>query len=52
MLAQPILSPELGEILINGVLASVIINELISPPLVKYAIIKAGEAYREQDSED
>ncbi len=52
MLVQPILSPEVAEILINGILASVIINELLSPPLVKYAIIKAGEAFREQENED
>jgi len=32
-----------GLIMLNGVLASVIINELIAPPLVKYAISKAGE---------
>ncbi|MBN1862732.1 MAG: cation:proton antiporter [Dehalococcoidales bacterium] len=36
--------PELGSLLVNGILASVIINELIAPPMTKYAIIKAGEA--------
>ena len=35
--------PGFGTILFNGVLASVIINELVAPPLVKYAIFKAGE---------
>ena len=36
--------PAFGAILMNAVLASVIINELIAPPLTKYAIFKAGEA--------
>jgi hypothetical protein len=36
--------PSFGAIMINAVLASVIINELIAPPLAKYAIFKAGEA--------
>jgi len=35
--------PTFGTILYNGLLASVIINELIAPPLIKYAIFKAGE---------
>ncbi len=36
--------PAFGAILMNAVLASVIINELVAPPLTKYAIFKAGEA--------
>ncbi len=36
--------PTFGDILLNGVLASVIINELVTPPLTKYAIFKSGEA--------
>lgn len=36
--------PTFGAIMLNGVLASIIINELIAPPLAKYAIFKAGEA--------
>lgn len=36
--------PTFGAILFNGVLASVIINELIGAPLAKYALFKAGEA--------
>ncbi|PIU12631.1 MAG: sodium:proton antiporter [Hadesarchaea archaeon CG08_land_8_20_14_0_20_51_8] len=36
--------PLFGAIMLNAVLASVIINELIAPPLSKYAIFKAGEA--------
>jgi len=36
--------PTFGAIMLNGVLASVVINELIAPPLTKYAIFKAGEA--------
>ena len=35
--------PSFGALLFNAVLASVILNELIAPPLVKYAIFKAGE---------
>ena len=36
--------PTFGALLVNAVLASVIINELIAPPLAKYAIFKANEA--------
>jgi Kef-type K+ transport system membrane component KefB len=32
-----------GDVMLSAVLASTIINELIAPPLVKYAISKAGE---------
>ncbi len=35
--------PSFGDIMLSAVLASTIINELIAPPLVKYAISKAGE---------
>jgi len=43
LLAQKIL-PTLGHLLFNVVLGSVIINEIVAPPLTKYAITKAGEA--------
>jgi len=36
--------PTFGAVMLNAVLASTIINELIAPPLTKYAIFKAGEA--------
>ena len=36
--------PTFGAIILNAVLASVIINELVAPPLTRYAIFKAGEA--------
>ncbi len=36
--------PTFGDIMLNGILASVIINEIVTPPLTKYAIFKAGEA--------
>ncbi|RZN36675.1 MAG: hypothetical protein EF813_07000 [Methanosarcinales archaeon] len=36
--------PSFGNVMLNAVLASTIINELIAPPLSKYAICKAGEA--------
>ncbi len=39
--------PTFGAIMVNAVLASVIINELIAPLLTKYAIFKAGEAHPE-----
>ena len=35
-------------IMINAILASVIINEIVAPPLTKYAIFKAGEAGRKK----
>lgn len=37
-------STGIGNIMISAILASVIINELIAPPLTKYALIKSGEA--------
>ena len=49
LLAAEIL-PALGNILVNIVLASVIINELVAPPLTKYAITKAGEVGRAIES--
>jgi NhaP-type Na+/H+ or K+/H+ antiporter len=36
--------PTFGAIMVNAVLAAVIINELIAPPLTRYAIFKSGEA--------
>jgi len=36
--------PTFGVVMLNAVLAATIINELIAPPLSKYAIFKAGEA--------
>jgi Kef-type K+ transport system membrane component KefB len=44
ILAGRAFPPAISAIMINAVLASVIINELIAPPLTKYAIFKAGEA--------
>ena len=43
--------PTFGTIMVNAVLVSVIINELITPLLTKYAIIKAGEAHSSSDYE-
>ncbi len=34
----------IGNMMVNAILASIIINELIAPPLTKYALFKAGEA--------
>ena len=36
--------PTFGTVMLNAVLASTIINELVAPPLTKYAISKAGES--------
>ena len=43
--------PEFGTIMVNAVLASVIINELIAPPLARYAISKAGETHHKEEDE-
>jgi Kef-type K+ transport system membrane component KefB len=49
LLAKRIL-PTLGHLLFNVVLGSVIINEIVAPPLTKYAITKAGEVDRTVES--
>ena len=36
--------PSFGELMLNAVLASTIVNELIAPSFTRYAIVKAGEA--------
>ena len=41
--------PTFGAIMVNAVLASVIINELIAPLLIKYALFKSGEAHPDAD---
>ncbi len=35
--------PSFGTLIFNAMLASVIVNELVAPPLARYAIFKAGE---------
>ncbi|MDH3349664.1 MAG: cation:proton antiporter [Desulfobulbaceae bacterium] len=42
-LAKPILSVQIFDLLLSAMLVSIIINEIISPPLVKWAITRAGE---------
>ena len=37
--------PGFGGLLLNVVLGSTIVNELVAPPLTRYAIVKAGEAH-------
>jgi Kef-type K+ transport system membrane component KefB len=37
--------PSFGDLMLNAVLASTIINELLAPPATRYAIMKSGEAY-------
>jgi Kef-type K+ transport system membrane component KefB len=46
-MAQPLMRPELFEIMVNAVLGSVIISEIVAPPLVKFALKGAGEAIKE-----
>lgn len=38
----------LSDLMVNAILGSVIINELIAPPLVRYALISSGEAEESQ----
>jgi len=40
-------SSPLSVLMVNAVLLSVIVNELIAPPLVRYALIRAGETGNE-----
>ncbi len=40
---QYLTSSGMGNIMISAILTSVIINELIAPPLTKYALFKSGE---------
>lgn len=47
LMAEPLVKPQVAEIMVNAVLGSVIINELIAPPLVKFALTRAGEAVKE-----
>jgi Kef-type K+ transport system membrane component KefB len=42
-LARPFFSAEAYELLLNAMLTSVIINELIAPPMLKWALTRAGE---------
>jgi hypothetical protein len=37
---------DVAEVMVSGVLGSVIINELLAPVLVRFGLIKAGEAHR------
>lgn len=42
-LAEPILPSGVFEVLLSAILVSTILNEIISPPLVKFAIARTGE---------
>jgi Kef-type K+ transport system membrane component KefB len=48
LLARPLLPTELYDLLLNAILVSVMINELVAPPMVKWALSRAGES-REED---
>ncbi len=43
-LARPVLPEGVYDVLLNAMLASIILNEFISPPLLKWAIGSAGES--------
>lgn len=47
LMAKPLMQPQVSMIMINAVLGSIIINELIAPPMVKFALMKAGEGTKE-----
>ncbi|MEW6428496.1 MAG: cation:proton antiporter [Thermodesulfobacteriota bacterium] len=47
-LARPILTPEIFEVLLSAMLAAIIMNEIVSPPLVKWALHRAGETHPEE----
>ncbi len=42
----PLIDANIANVFINGIIASVIINEMVSPPLIKFALVKSGEAYK------
>jgi Kef-type K+ transport system membrane component KefB len=43
LVAQEIFPLEVASLLVNAIIGSIILNELLAPPLVKYALVKAGE---------
>jgi len=43
LIAQDIFPLPVASLLVNAIIGSIILNELIAPPLVKYALVKAGE---------
>lgn len=43
-MAGSILPPDVFELLLSAMLASIIMNEIISPPLVKWAVTRVGES--------
>ncbi len=46
-MAKPLMDPQVSEVMVNAVLGAVIISELIAPPFVKLALIRAGEGIKE-----
>ena len=47
LMAKPLMDPQVSEVMVNAVLGAVIISELIAPPFVKLALIRAGEGIKE-----
>ncbi|MFO7605112.1 MAG: cation:proton antiporter [Desulfurivibrionaceae bacterium] len=50
-LARPMFSPQIFDLLLSAMLASIILNEIISPPMVKWALAKAEEIHAEGDKQ-
>ncbi len=44
LVAKDFFPVQVGDVVVNAVIASVILNELIAPPMVTFAIKRAGEA--------
>jgi Kef-type K+ transport system membrane component KefB len=40
--------PSFGDLMFNALLASTVVNMLVTPPLAKYALLKSGEAGRRE----
>lgn len=47
LLTRTVIDPQSYQLMLNAVLGSVIINELLAPPLVRYALLRAGEGTEE-----
>ncbi|MDD3620216.1 MAG: cation:proton antiporter [Desulfobulbaceae bacterium] len=47
-LARPIVPSPVFDAMLSAMLASIILNEIISPPLVKWALLRAGEVHPEE----
>ena len=48
--AKGIFPENLGEMMINGILASVLLNEIMTPFLLRFALIRSGEVIPKKPS--